>query len=1683
MLKKLSHIILCFFILESVHAQTDFGNEWIKDFSKKYYKIQVGKDGLYRIGYDVLKKLGLENTNADHFQLWNNGVEVPMYTTQSNTTLNPDGFLEFFGKMNDGKLDTKMYQNPKYQTSDKWSLLTDTAVYFLTTNQSSVNLRYAVKTNSSSTSNLTPEEYFNYTYRYAFKDQINPGSPNVIAGVNVYSSSFDEGEGWTSRGITSSNALKLTISNLQVSSSGPDASMRLNFFGGSLNTRQVSVQIAGNSVINSFPLAGFSSKDTTVQIVKTKLAGSFTMDIINASSSVYDQYMVGQLEINYPRKFDFGGAANFEFSIEPSSSDKLIEITSFKFGSNASILYDLTNQQRYVAEIKGNNLRFLVPANSQKRNFVLMSVDVDELNTVGAIVEHKFIDFSNLSNQGDYIIITDSMLRKSKAGDAIENYKQYRSGAAGGNFNVLVADVSQITDQFAYGIKKHPLGIKKFIQFATVFFKPKDILLIGKGVTYDQFRINESSVYANKLNLVPTFGSPASDHILASNELGPIAQIPIGRLSVINGDELNAYLEKLKQHEDLMSTGSSYQTVDKKGWTKNVLHLVAGGVVQPVVTGYMNDAAKKIKDTLFGAKVTSIEKTTAASVESGNNTQIDQMFENGLGIVNYFGHSSLNSMEFNLDDPARFNNPGKYPLFLANACTAGNNFFYDTLRILSNKKSISEAYILEPQKGSIAFVASTHYGILMNLNDFVQRFYDRLGKLDYDKTLGEIHQRTMTSLQKDFGNSPNNLTTMEQILLHGDPATKLYPHPKSDYVIEDPLITVAPQPLTIAESYYDVKVVVRNIGLARNDSVKVTVKRDRPDGSSEILSSKLMALNYGDSIQLKFLLDPKKDLGQQTIAVTVDPDNLIDEVSESNNTVTKKINVLDNDIKPVFPTDFAIVNKWPVKLSASIGNFSASGAQYVFQVDTTSNFNSPILDSTLVSSNGGLIEYLPNIRIADSTVLFWRVAKKPSAGISYNWFSSSLVYISKSEEGWNQSSYYQFLKNQVTNFEFDQSRNLNFSKKNLTLYVQSKLKSTTTSYNSVEVGNNVVYNQSCDAAFGTLEFSLITKRTGKPIKNTTPPAVSKFSSFVPAACFLNTDLYQYWFNYNSQQGRNDAANFFNYVPNGTLLVLNHWNKKEDNTLKTVDQWNKDALYNKLISVGFTLIDSFKSNLPFSLVAYKNDLGEWSLLQQKIGKSSSDELSVEQAFEAIETSGKMSFPIIGPAKNWKSISLNMKSLESPTDDNSTLEITGVDNNLRETQLYLGSIVKSAMLFSKDTTLSFIDASKYPWIKFTLYQNDATKQTPSQIKYLQVKYEHVPEGALGDVANTTLISSMDKGSNYQFQASFKNISNTAFDSVKVVWKITDDKNRDSILFDGLKKKLNSGDTIQFSRTLDTRKLSVNNLISLSVNPQNAQPEQFMFNNYLQTKLRLIEDAIPPILDVTFDGVHILNRDIVSSKPQILIELKDDNAFLPLNDTALFNIRLRYPDGIIRQIRFDGDTLKFSPSSNPPGGNNNTAVINFKPLLRMDGEYELLITAKDRSDNASGATDFSVLFQVVNQSMITNLLNYPNPFTTSTAFVFTLTGSELPTYMRIQILTITGKIVKEISMAELGPLRIGNNITEYKWDGRDQYGQLLANGVYLYRVITDIKGKKIDKLSAGSYNTDQYFKAGYGKMYLMR
>ena len=74
-------LLSCFLLLSTlaVHAQV-YNNEWI-DHSKTYYKFKVGKNGLYRIQPTTLAAAGLAAVPAEHFQLWRNGVEVPIYTS------------------------------------------------------------------------------------------------------------------------------------------------------------------------------------------------------------------------------------------------------------------------------------------------------------------------------------------------------------------------------------------------------------------------------------------------------------------------------------------------------------------------------------------------------------------------------------------------------------------------------------------------------------------------------------------------------------------------------------------------------------------------------------------------------------------------------------------------------------------------------------------------------------------------------------------------------------------------------------------------------------------------------------------------------------------------------------------------------------------------------------------------------------------------------------------------------------------------------------------------------------------------------------------------------------------------------------------------------------------------------------------------------------------------------------------------------------------------------------------------------------------------------------------------------------------------------------------------------------------------------------------------------------------
>ena len=169
-MRKLLTLVLLFITVQLL-AQP-FNNEWI-DYSKIYYKFKVGTTGLYRINQSALPG-DFINTPAQNFQLWRNGKQVALYTSTAIGALPSNGFIEFWGEKNDGVPDKVLYRDPTFQLSDRISLQTDTAAFFLTVN-TSANLRYVDAANNVASNTLTAEPFFIHKQQFNFREQIARG--------------------------------------------------------------------------------------------------------------------------------------------------------------------------------------------------------------------------------------------------------------------------------------------------------------------------------------------------------------------------------------------------------------------------------------------------------------------------------------------------------------------------------------------------------------------------------------------------------------------------------------------------------------------------------------------------------------------------------------------------------------------------------------------------------------------------------------------------------------------------------------------------------------------------------------------------------------------------------------------------------------------------------------------------------------------------------------------------------------------------------------------------------------------------------------------------------------------------------------------------------------------------------------------------------------------------------------------------------------------------------------------------------------------------------------------------------------------------------------------------------------------------------------------------------------------
>ncbi|MEX2595835.1 MAG: C25 family cysteine peptidase [Salibacteraceae bacterium] len=1698
-MKRFTLIVLSIFLgFQSVGQP--LANSWIDyEASRFYFKFKISETGVCRIPHNTLQfamqQIGVDLSNVDpnSLQVFGRGKEQYIFVEgSSDGSFDSGDYIEFYAQKNDGWADEVLYPDANSHTNPYYSLYNDTATYFVTWSPTNTASSFRYENKAYGTAAVTPVSYVLKTLVRFFNNNYQKG---IDLGAGKPKATYDGGKGWMSNnfGYNSGNTSGIITSSFPTTSpyngsaTNPAVEVALsgiNIGAGGNQAHHTQIQVNTGNGFNAISNVLYSSFDyvrdmstisepltSTTQI---RLVVSQAVSQINTAS---DYSACAYINLTYPRTLAMNGEDFFECTVPQAQSTQHFSATNFS-SAQVDCIYDLGQNKRYEVSQNGGSIRANIDAGNQ-RSLVLASSN--KIKTLGSQelvpVEGtgKFTDPSSSEREKAYIIISHKKLQTEA-----ERYRTYRSS----DFNTVLIDIETLYDQFAFGIRKHPLAIRNFADYALKTWNtaPQHLFLLGKSIAEETMRKNSNYMARS---LIPCMGFPPSDISITAGLDGKkthVPAIPTGRLAARNNEEIAVYLSKVREFEQAQNLQIMPYTIDNRKWQKHILHFAGGsdGVENNRFKGYLSSYQSYVEDSLFAGKTFLFSKTSGNVIEQLNTDSVRLLIKQGAALLTFFGHASGNSFDLSVDDPSLWDNRGRYPMVIANSCFSGN--IHLPVEAIG---SISEQYLFTPNEGAISFIATPDLSYESYLNTYTNTLYRQLSRDNYGKSFSEQMQATTDALPGD----ERNTTVALEMTLHGDPALMLYPHDRTELTINDPIfgadVSFSPSNITTDLDSFEVNVNLTNLGRSTSKSFNVTVTRNFPNGAQPVIQTmQVDGINFGKNLRFKFNTDAENGIGENELTVDVDlPLSAVEEhIENTNNQVTRlPFFISSSDIFPVFPYDFAVVPDFDVTLRANTGYPFLNSNTYSFEIDTTDTYDSPFKKSTSITQSGAVLNWNPQLGttgLKDSTVLFWRVS--PTNDLS-KWREFSFQVI-QGRNGWGQDHFFQYKNNEFDLIDYDRNhRQFDFKEASRELFVQVI---GNPSLNEFE--DNFYSLDGQNAPLG--EYGIANIQPGFAVVVIDSAELKPWGTYGigPEGSYINEDKrfgnnndgnahrsrveYFFTFNVSNAQMNSMIDMIQNHVDDGHYLLFY---TQQRGLFKDTNIWTNPRL-DFFESLGADSIRHVPNLSPYIFLVKK---GDPSSAEQVIGQTDREIIRLSSNLISNFSLGSMSGPNIGPAMEWGNYFMKKRALESNSVDIVEASISGITPD--QNTFGLDTLAQSG-----SSDLSSYDANDFPFMTLDFYTEDNTAATPAQLKNWHVLYEPAPEAAINPIKGQTYQAGEElrAGIDFNFGVAIENISDFPFDDFKVRYWFVDGDNK--IMEE---KWLNyeamaAGEVIFDSVAFSTNGLAGRYFMYVEVNPRDEDwhKEQFHFNNRAYIAFEVKADKKNPILDVTFDGIHIINGDIVSPQPEIVMALKDENPFLLMKDTSSFDVFMTYPTGLEKRISFisNGKEIMFFE---PADEKQNKARLTYQPEEPLaDGEYSLKVMGRDASGNESGKNAYTIDFEVINKSSVTHVMNYPNPFTTATKFVFTLTGSQIPDVFTIQIMTVTGKVVREITKMELGNIHVGRNITDYTWNGTDEFGDRLANGVYLYRVIMKLNGDKIEHRSTAA---DNYFVKDFGKMYLFR
>lgn len=1672
MIKKLLYVFLIF--LGLAHFAQAQQPVWY-NYDQTYYKIPTAIDGIHRISAPTLTSSGINLNGLDprNIRLYHRGEEVAIHIEGENDGIfDTDDYIDFFGMRNDATVDKLLYTDFDQLPNPYFNTTSDTTAFFLTVTSGQSGKRMNVRP--------APEESMPQATSYSSEKLLALGeqySLGVGYAFDFRLSKFDQGQGWMSAVITKGNTRQLNFDGLGVMGSGT-AKLEFGLVGRSTHTHTTRIYAgptpSTKRLISTVTFSGYEYPQQTVNLAMSDFNsdGSVVISFESAGSESVDNISVAFAKITFQNRVSSGDFTS-ELFISPTGNQQ-IQLPQISGSYSAIEISDPDNPEKVRLAQSDQALSFRASvANDSSKVWVQNEENIISIATMERV---KFRNY--LAQPANYILVGHHALEKSTTqfDNPLKAYADHRASPVGGGFDTLTVKVEDLYNQFSYG-EYTPAAIYEFLRTYYPVHKPTHMLLAGRslamystaradGVTY--FYRNNPAAFSFR-DLIPAGGFPFSDNIYtldldASKPLVPA--LAVGRIPARNAQQLADYLFKAIEKD---AVGIS------DPWQKELIHL-SGGVSEFELERYYNfmNGFKTIAEGPYlGGNVTTYRKRSNSTIEV---IDITGDLNEGRSMLTFFGHGAPTVIDIEIgfasDPTLNYQNKGKYPIMLFNGCDYGAAY--------GNSYTQGEDWVITPDKGAVSVMANSAIGVDVYLRRYSDMFYKKAfadSTLIY-RTLGEVKREAEVAFVENYGTSPLSYSHMEQMINYGDPGLRIFPADRADYAVKVEEVSVDSFdeiPVSVLSDSLKLSFVLRNIGRVDTDSIEYKVSRKLPDGSTELFSA--VKIPYTARIDTLFFTIPNTgriSAGENTFTVEVNSARDVEEMTFANNAVTYEKFISLSGTLNLYPVDYGIANETETKLIAQVPGKTTEDRTVIIQLDTAAGFNSAYRKEVRVTTRGLAEMPLPLTAFSDSTTFYWRSKfQEVKPGEADVWTNSSFSYIPSGPEGWTQRTTDQLEEDQLTNLEIKESdRSWKYleQKANIEVFtvgagVDSLSFRNTQFYldQIPQIIDNVNNANSRLCPNGSLGLVAFEQKSLMPYLAIPVPG---FDILDARACGRVPQMIQSIQNsWITTPGQTMLVDYVNNVKDGDYVMIFSVGNV------TFEAW-PDIAIEKLKEFGASeaTLRALKTGDPYILYGKKGMRpGEAiEIVGDKTMEvpASQQTLSFDTELSGYLTSGMILTPRVGPASTWERFFQHVNTRNWINEEERTyFDIIGVKENGEE-DLLIGNT------YDREMDLSFISTETYPYLKLRYSMNDPESTAPAQLDKWQVNYTGVPEGVLLLKSAKEQVN-LREGETGLLELQFKNISKYNFlDSIQVDWKMTNLTSKKVESFSRKFPALKAGEGFDFTIEFNSIGKTGENELEIFANPR-IQREQTFRNNQVDMDVYFtVEgDNSTALLDVNFDGIYIMDGDIVSPNVLITASLKNDQTLVYKKDTVGLDLYLKQNCETcdFKRVSFSNPNLTWTPATE-----DEDFKVSLIPGPLEDGIYTLRVANGDSSE------PYEITFEVINESQITNFYPYPNPFSTSVRFVFTVTGMEVPDEIKIQIMTVTGKVVREILQNELGPIRIGNNLTEYAWDGKDEFGDQLANGVYIYRVLVRKNGQFMEhRPTAG----DKAFKKGYGKMYLLR